>query len=460
MIGGSRTDIEISDADGAVAAGRDVHIGLTFEEHQTALKEREAELRKDLERAHEGEKAVLQLELSAVGGKLSDVETDYQKTLAELAEIKAKLAQYDNQISGVEKQSAYDALDRGDRSIADALFAALEKKAQARADDALEEAAEMAFQQGQIAEQDIRWYDAAEHYARAAGTVPNFKYLRQHWDFLWKLGRADRAIVVAKDLRKAAESEFGRESEEFGGALSCHALSVNMTGDFSTAEPIYRETVELAKKTIGEGHPNYAISLNNLAVLLKDMGRLDEAEPLFRQAIEIGNATIGEGHPDYAIHLNNLAELLRAMGPLGEAEPLYRQAIEIDKATIGEGHPSYATHLNNLALLLQAMGRYEEAEPLFRQAIEIGKATIGERHPDYATRLNNLALLLQAMGKPEDARPLIAQSLAIFQKALGEDNPNTKTVAGNVAIFLHEHFPDDPALAELEATFGPEIGKG
>ncbi len=39
------------------------------------------------------------------------------------------------------------------------------------------------------------------------------------------------------------------------------------------------------------------------------MGDHAAAEPLFRQAAEIRRAALGEGHPDYATSLNNLAVL-------------------------------------------------------------------------------------------------------------------------------------------------------
>ena len=79
------------------------------------------------------------------------------------------------------------------------------------------------------------------------------------------------------------------------------------------------------------------------------MGHHAEAEPLHKQAMEIRRTALGERHPDYADSLNNLAELYRAMGRHAEAEPLYKQAMEIYRTALGERHPYYATSLNNLA---------------------------------------------------------------------------------------------------------------
>jgi tetratricopeptide (TPR) repeat protein len=77
---------------------------------------------------------------------------------------------------------------------------------------------------------------------------------------------------------------------------------------------------------LGESHPDYATSLNNLALLYDATGRLAEAEPLLKQALEIRHTALGEGHPAYADSLNNLAELYRAMGRHAEAESLDRRS--------------------------------------------------------------------------------------------------------------------------------------
>ena len=44
-------------------------------------------------------------------------------------------------------------------------------------------------------------------------------------------------------------------------------------------------------------------------MLYRAMGRHGEAEPLFARAMEICRTALGEAHPDYATSLNNLAAL-------------------------------------------------------------------------------------------------------------------------------------------------------
>jgi tetratricopeptide (TPR) repeat protein len=101
------------------------------------------------------------------------------------------------------------------------------------------------------------------------------------------------------------------------------------------------------------------------------MGENAKAEPLYLQAKEIQKKVLGENHPLYATSLNNLAELYNSMGEHAKAEPLHLQAKEIQKKVLGENHPSYATSLNNLAALYYSMGENAKAEPLFLEAVKI-----------------------------------------------------------------------------------------
>jgi len=51
------------------------------------------------------------------------------------------------------------------------------------------------------------------------------------------------------------------------------------------------------------------VSLNNLALLLKDQGELAAARPLYERALDIDERVLGPDHPSTAGSLNNLATL-------------------------------------------------------------------------------------------------------------------------------------------------------
>ena len=74
------------------------------------------------------------------------------------------------------------------------------------------------------------------------------------------------------------------------------------------AEPLYREALEVRRRTLGDTHLSTLISINNLASLLQGKGKLFEA-------LE-GSRTLGDTRPITLISMNNLGLLLQAQGKL------------------------------------------------------------------------------------------------------------------------------------------------
>ena len=365
-------------------------VTLTLQNYEDRIATKIVEAEAKLKTAHDEEKALLIQQIEELRSRAANPEQALEEARETIAKLEAALTREGNEIGGDRMTEARAALEAGDFSIADEIFADIEDQEML----AVERTARAAFARGEIAEQEIRWADAAAHYVRAARLHPSYGNLLSARKFTWRSGDYDKALSIGIELLKITKSEFG------------------------------------------ETHENYARALNEHALTLNAMGKYAQAEPLHKQALDIGKQTIGEAHPHYATHLNNLAALYEDMSKYEQAEPLYKQALEIDKQTIGEAHPDYATDLNNLAALYRAMGKYEQAEPLYKQALEIGKQTIGETHPNYAIRLNNLAGLYETMGKYEQAEPLYKQALEIMEVGLGLDHPNTKTVKTNYDNFL------------------------
>ena len=160
------------------------------------------------------------------------------------------------------------------------------------------------------------------------------------------------------------------------------------------------------------------------------MGRYKEAEPFHRQALEIRRRVLGEHHPEFADSLNNLAELYRTTNRDAEASrSTGRRSMSI--VVVGQHHPRFALMLNNLARLYLKTERFAEAEPLYRQATEMYRQVLGEQHPEFAQSLNNLAWMYYSTGRDAEAEPLYGQAIEILLKVLGPQHPNTETAQAN-----------------------------
>ena len=407
------------------AAPAEPIVTLTLDQFDAILVAREARVRARLEHADAKDRAVLQSQLDELTRQKADIDQSLEAERARIADLEARLTLEGNDLDADKLDAARAALETGDYSAADDLFAEIE----ARAAIAVQSAARAAFARGQIAEAEVRWADAATHYAAR-------RAMNRHWttcsrranlptgpgDYAAALGFGKAALKLTRD---------GEDQHALGKALNDHAALLEATGRTDAAEPLMREAMQITGAALGKDHPTYATRLNNLAALLEATGRYDEAEPLMREGHADHRGGAGQGPPNLCTRLNNLAALLEATGRYDEAEPLMREAMQITGAALGKDHPDYAANLNNLAALLEATGRYDEAEPLYREAMQITGAALGKDHPDYATRLNNLAVLFAHQGRWADALPMAEKALAIGRRHWAISTRMSKTRASH-----------------------------
>ncbi|WP_347280011.1 tetratricopeptide repeat protein [Leptolyngbya sp. FACHB-8] len=235
-------------------------------------------------------------------------------------------------------------------------------------------------------------------------------------------------------------------------------MTVSRPRDYRATEPLYQRSLSILESTLGENHPDVAISLNNLAELYRLQGNYEAAEPLYQRSLSIRESALGENHPDVATSLNNLALIYQAQGNYRAAEPLYQRSLSIYETALGENHPDVGSSLNNLASLYRVQGNYRVAEPLYQRSLSIRESALGENHPDVATTLNNLALLYRAQGNYRIAEPLYQRSLSIYESALGENHPNVALSLSNLSVLSWSQEDITAALmwmnrsAEIEET--------
>jgi CHAT domain-containing protein/tetratricopeptide (TPR) repeat protein len=279
---------------------------------------------------------------------------------------------------------------------------------------------------------------------------------------LYQQGKPQEALPVAQKALELRKQVLGERHPHYAGSLNNLARLYQDQGEYAKAEPLFRQALEIRKEVLGERHPDYAQSLNNLAALYQDQGEYAKAELLFHQAQVIYKRVVGERHPDYATSLNNLARLYQDQGEYAKAEPLFRQARDLIKQVLGERHPTYAGSLNNLAGLYRAQGEYPKAETLLRQARDIYKQVLGERHPDYATSLNNLANLYRAQGEYAKAETLLRQARDLLKQVLGERHRDYATSLSNLAALYQaqgEYAKAEPLYRQAGDIYKQVLGE-
>ncbi len=263
----------------------------------------------------------------------------------------------------------------------------------------------------------------------------------------YNLGFNEKAIEIAEKAIPIAEQEFGVSHPDYATSLNNLAVLYDKVSQyeyeninlFEKAVPLYLKSKEIRKKVLGESHPDYIASLNNLAGLYYDMGQYDKAEPLLKKSKEIRKKLLGEKHLDYATSLQNLGVLYISMGQYEKAEPLLLAAMEIRKKLLGGSHSTYTKSLIDQVILYESIGIYEISE--IKQ--------LGKSDPELATRINqlrNLAGLYKSLGQFEKAESLYLELTEIIKKIIGENNPEYATNLNNLAILYEKMSQSEKAI--------------
>jgi tetratricopeptide (TPR) repeat protein len=77
---------------------------------------------------------------------------------------------------------------------------------------------------------------------------------------------------------------------------------------------------------LGKEHPSTLMSMNSLAMVLKDQGKYEQAEEMLRQALRLRETVLGKEHPSTLMSMNNLAGVLMDQGKYERAEEMLQQS--------------------------------------------------------------------------------------------------------------------------------------
>ena len=175
--------------------------------------------------------------------------------------------------------------------------------------------------------------------------------------------------------------------------------------EYEEAEQLYRQALALRRKLFGESHPSLAITMNNLATLLRAKGNYEEAEALFRQSLALRRKLFGETHHETATSIRNLGDLFFAKGQYDEALRLYQQALDIYQKSLPPDHWMVNLTRSHIGGCLTQLKRYREAEEQLLTAHAGLKTVRGDQHDLTRKAVSRLIELYEAWGKPDQAAP-------------------------------------------------------
>ncbi|MGY1424943.1 protein kinase domain-containing protein [Lysobacter sp. A289] len=358
--------------------------------------------------------------LARQGGKLDEaLEKLRAATTSAPGYAAAWLAQAETALAIGELDTAFDAIEHGQRAAIDAP-ASLRRRF----------AAELALLEGNPTAAVAEWRAllaatpddtfAELQLARAQGAGGDFSAAVEGLQTLVQRDANDprawfelgKFTLLSGDAQRAVDDHlvralvlYKRSRDAYGEAETVNALGIGYARLGQTADAIeqYRKAVDL-RRAVGNRR-GVATSLRNLANALALTGRFDEAADHLEQARAL-HAELGD-QEGLAATENELGLLAEERGDYRGALAAYRRALQIWQRA-GDVHGN-AQALNNIGFAHYQLGAYNDAQVYWQQAAE-AYAELGSLTGQIRTE-QNLGLLATARGHWDDARRRLKQSL-------------------------------------------------
>jgi tetratricopeptide (TPR) repeat protein len=263
-------------------------------------------------------------------------------------------------------------------------------------------------------------------------------------------------VEAVRSLCRQTAEQPGVRTGSRGDLVQAQVVKLNKPaadlveqGRFEPAIQLGQAAVELASAWLGEEHREVGASLNVLAGIHQTREEHALCEPLLRRAEGIARRTLGEEHPDRLTALMNMAGNLLRLGRPAEALPPARQAVALHEKGSGQDALG-ARYQVFLAQVAYATGEFEEADRLAGSGFELLRRHFGERHAHYAGSLHAWGELLQTY--EDDGRALpVYRGLVELERRQGPGPGLFRAVRGLAWALVRQGQP-----AEAEALM-PEL---
>ena len=242
---------------------------------------------------------------------------------------------------------------------------------------------------------------------------------------------------------------------------TCSARSEYMRGDYTKAEQLRLQALDVYRQRFGEKSLQVAGIENNLAVFYAERGRYSEAEAAGRRAVDIRRALLGVAHPDTLLAMYNLGNALFQRGAWVNAADIFEKVLAGQQRVLGPSHPHTVLTQRQVARILTGFGRYDEASHMLAEAARTTDRTYGDQPAAAGYVKSQLSRLEQLRGRFDESVRLASEVLTSFERSFGPDHVETAWARMNLGDRLIDAGAFDDAERELgraERTIGAAGG--
>lgn len=263
----------------------------------------------------------------------------------------------------------------------------------------------------------------------------------------WNAGR--RSVTVAEVLDRASaqvEKRFGAEPELEASIRTTLGESYQALGLYEKAQPHLAGANSIRSLSSSPDWGEMLKSEQAEARNLLYLGRTADADQACDKALKSGRELFRADSIQVANALETQGEIRNGQGRFGEAEALFRESLKIHQLH-DRADPLAIPRLSNLiGSALYYGGKYADAEKLKLESLAGFRACLGDHNPYVAQVLNELGVACAELKRYDDAQRYYEQALPMLKEYLGPEHSIVLTCQRSLASA--ESFSGRDDLAE------------
>lgn len=330
----------------------------------------------------------------------------------------------DPNVSGLEKISAQQLLEKGQADIQQKLQNAPEIRAYM-----LEVLGDIYFSQGEY-QQSAKLFEQALNQEQKTPTQNLTRLANTMTKLAISLGSMDQyqrseqllqdSLALYSQIGIAERESSGQQWQgstliEYAETLNAYATVLRTKGQHVHAEQGFNQALS-ALQTLDYADNEMAVSYNGLAGVQHVQGQFDLAIDNMQKGLDVLEEVHGERHTYFTVALNNMVMMLTDLERFEQAQSLSKRSLKIQQSMLGDNHPNLTSTLRSLGILSHRQGNFTEAKTYLENALRIRRQSLNDDNVSIAVILLFLGAVEQDMGNVEQASEHYQKMLALFIK--------------------------------------------
>lgn len=237
---------------------------------------------------------------------------------------------------------------------------------------------------------------------------------------------ATRLESVCDKTLQLVRRGSGASSAELAMSLSSLAFSRLIQRNYSEAESLFVEAINVSHKALGEHNFLEVIDDNALGKLYEGVRRFDEAEQAFKKSLAIAEGLTGQTSILAMMSIEDLADLYEKQERYQDATQYYERAWKVQNLE-GESAPIKLSVIEGLSRVYEKVNRPADAERLLKQIIAGIESTKRSQDPRLASILVDLGKLYFVQERYKEAEPNFLRAMSIEENNQNEEAANLAT---------------------------------